>query len=821
MPNHAIVLGLDRYATDLSSLDGPVADAQAFACWLLSSREVAAGDLRLGLLPGSTSPPEPPLLAACPRVGTTLGDIDRLLVGLYKSPPANIGRLYFFFSGHGAASSNPAYAQEAICLQGFAEDAWMNALELSSLLGLLNAVPARQRFIFIDGCRNVAYTDEVRFGALSLRPRPAAGQRRNYVMRATGPGRQAAEIDGRGLFARQLCEGLAGAGTAKRWDPAAAGGDGGYIVRWSALGSHVSAQVESHHAARRHEQLIYLEGEHPANEDPELAQFGARHFAPSKLAVRLEQPATPPLQTMVCLRRNDSVDDELSREMPASGQIEFDVPPSAWVLWARASGWRAKPKFKAVAIYAERVDESIALVPDEPATSLPADPRPGMSALPPGAGRDASLSIRVNGQPVLDVRPPVRVTVRRESGEVVVDPVTQAAVTLAPGVYRVRLDLPGGASTEASVLLSPGESEPLDLALPDITTPALARTLAAGHKPPPVHGSAMPSEMLGPLAAPSVATVAAIAVAQAVQAYSYGLGALGIGRRWSLDDAIGVEALTADERDPDTAPAHGVRLLPPRARLWRMRVGSSEPTAGRLVATHADVPIASASLAVEPGGYWLQFRDTDRRRRAGFKLATLVLAQHVTLVVRQQLRAGSVMLMQFAVRRDPAQRLQIQLGLVEGEALQRARAAGRDPLVDPTLRGLLRGDWFEPFSALLAASALLERGDDARAMFDALLAILAEREVRGPDVAVLKAAQAARDGDDARATALIRDALGMGLAPIVDALLEHLYVLARRLGQRGEQVDWIAEKLGQSVGHPLWTLRREDDKRMSGKPDLG
>jgi hypothetical protein len=758
--------------------------------------------------------------------------------------------MYFFFSGHGAASSNPAYAEEAICLQGFAEDAWMNALELSSLLGMLNALPAYQRFVFIDGCRNATYTDEVQFGTLALRPRPAKGQRRNYVMRATGPGRKAAEINGHGLFARQLCEGLAGAGAAKRWDPTAADGEGGYVVRWSALGGHVASRVESDHAAQRHEQLIYLEGEHPANEDPVLACFGSKHFGPSRISVRLEQPPKPPERTRVFLRRNDSVDDDLSQELPATGQIEFEVSPSAWVLWARASGWRSLPKSKALAVYEDLVEERIALVPE--VSGPPPSVGPRQSTLDPpiadGDGRatlpgsdfrstdtshtfdigelvadepmSSSLSIRIRGQPVPDVRPAVRVTVRRESGETIIDPVAEATVSLKPGVYRVQLELPGGASSEASVLLSPGELEVLELALPDITAPALARTLVAGHKPLPVDGIAMPSEMLGPLAAPSAATVAAIAVAQGVQAYTHGLIGLGLGQRWGLDDSVGVEVLAVDEREPGEELAAGIHQLPPRARLWQMRVTNDAPAAGELKATHADAPITSLSLALKPGGYWLQFRDTDRRRRAGFKLATQVLPQHVTLVVRHQVRTGGVALMQFAVRRDPAQRLRIQLDLVQGEALQRARAGGRDPLADPAVLALVRGAWFEPFSALVAASALLERGNEAQAQFDALLAVLLDREVRGPDVAVLQAAQATRLGRDDKATALIRDALGMGMAPMVDALLERLDAEARRLGQTGARTDWIAEKLSQSVGHPLWTLRREDDNGRSGDPDL-
>lgn len=824
MPNHAVVIGIDRYATDLTSLDGPVADAQAFASWLLASGEVAPANLRLGLLPGAFSPADPTALAGCPRIGTTVAGIDKVLGELLKAPPADIGRFYFFFSGHGASSANPAYPEEAICLEGFTDDASIHALELSSLMSVLNAIPAEERFILLDGCRNAVFSDEVRFGVLSWRPRPAKGQRRNYVLRATGPGRKAAEVEGRGLFARHLCEGLQGAGSAKRWDPAAADGDGGYTVRWRALAQYVAAKVMEHRAAQRNEQLTFEEGEHPADADPQLASFAATHFGTSRIAVQLTAPTTPPDRTRVFLRRNDSNDPDLGNELPAGGRIEFEVPPSAWVLWAQAAGWRAQPRSKLVHAYDERVDEAIALVQEPPARTVGAPttliPTLGSHALPAAAAPatgDGRLRLMLYGMPLSAVRPPVRVAVRRESGDVVADPVMGDELMLPPGVYRVRLDLAGGEWSESSVLITPGDDETLSLSMPDTTTSALVRTMAACNKPPPGHGFAIPSEKMGTLASPSVATVAAIAVVQAVNGTEGGLVSLGIGRRWTVDEAIGIEVLIADEResiDPGETFA-------PRARLWQMQVRNGAPVVGELVAMNPQAPIESASLVVEPGGWWLQFRDQNHKRRAGFKLATQVLPGHVTLVVRHQLPSGTVSLHQYAVRRNAPDRLAIQRSVVEAEAFQRARAAGRDPVADPTVRGLAQGEWFEPFSAMVAAAALLERGEAGAAMFEQVLQMLDRHDIRGSDVTVLRAAQAARQGHDELAAALIRDALGIGQAPIVDALLERLDAEARRLGIVGERATWIAEKLQQTVGHPLWTLRREDDKRKSAEPDAG
>lgn len=837
MANHAIVIGIDRYATDLTSLDGPVADAQAFASWLLDSKEVAPADLRLGLLPGAFSPAAPTALAACTPIGTTVAALNKVLVGLLNDPPADLGRLYFFFSGHGAASNNPAYPQEAICLEGYTDEETNNALEVSSLMSVLNAIPAVERFVMIDGCRNKVFADDVVFGVLSKRPRPAPGQRRNYVLRATGPGRKAAEVDGRGLFSRHLCDGLRGLGSAKRWDPAAGegeDGEGGYVVRWDTLTQYVAEKVNATRAAQRHEQLTFVEGEHPADADPVLASFAPTHFGNSRVKVRLADPAVPPASTLIVLRRNDSTEPDRRQTMSAAGSAEFEVPPSVWILGAQVSGWTAAPKSTRVPVYDAHVETDVRLRRHEPIdvtretardtirdttrdTTPIFSPGAALQTRPPARPTPTGrLRLRLGGMALSQVRPPVRVSVRKESGECVADLVTVDELTLPAGAFRVRLDLPGGESSETEVLLTPDDDEVADLAMPDTATAALARTLMAARKPLPAGGFAVPSEAMGPLASTSVATMGAIAIVQAANGGSGGLTGLGIGRTWmDTPGAIGVEAMIADEREAiDPNETHA-----PRARLWRTHSHDPLPFVGELRPSNAPA-IESCGIVVEAGAWWLQLRDQNRQRRAGFKLATQVLPGHVTLVIRHQLASGRVNLHQYAVQRDAPERLPIQRSLVTAEAFQRARAAGRDVVVDPAVRSLASGEWFEPFSAMVAASALLERGDAGAALFEQVLQQLVARDIRSVDVKVLLAAQASRQGHDDRAAALLRDALGLGQAPIVDALLERFDAGIRRLDLGdSETTRWIARKLEQTVNHPLWTLRREDDRRPSAEPD--
>jgi hypothetical protein len=388
-------------------------------------------------------------------------------------------------------------------------------------------------------------------------------------------------------------------------------------------------------------------------------------------------------------------------------------------------------------------------------------------------------------------------------------------MVLGQGLYRVRLDLPGGLWTETPLLIRSGDNEALDVPLPDATTDALRQILAAGGKSAPVDGFAEPSKLLGKLVAPTAATVAAIAVVQSVQNYQGSLSSLQLGQRWATGADIGIEMLIVDER----SSANLAEATKQHVRLWWMRVTNSAPVAGALVQRNPAVPIASTSLVVGIGGLWLQLRDVDRGRRAGLKLATHVFPEHVTLVIRNPSSSGPVPLLQFAVRRDPPNRNALQLGVVQGEAVQRARAAGRDPMADPAVLALLEGKWFEPISALVAGAALLERGDEAKGMFAELLERLGEHHIQGPDVAVLRAARATHDSQHNQAAQFIRDALEMQQVPIVRSLLERLDSEVNRIGDTGEAAKWVEQKLSETIDHPLWTLRREDDKRRSGKPD--
>jgi hypothetical protein len=822
MPNLAIVVGIDKYWTALNGLTGAVADAIELASWLLGSGEVAAERIYLGLHPDLHSPPVPPALAASPVFEPTLDGLDALLTDLVDNPPADVERLWFYFSGHGASSSNPAYVAEAICLKDFTDHAHRKALEIASLRGVLNGIPAERRFVLIDGCRDQVFRDDIRFGTLSRQPRAAPGVPRNFELRATSAGRTAVEAGGRGLFGQHLLAGLRGEGGAKRWDPNARDGEGAYIVHWRALSGFVAERV-SKPGGLAPDQLVTDMGERPANDDPELARFDPDTFGRLKLYVHLRQPEPSPVGARIWARRNDSLDEEIAD--PASANpVTLELVPSAWVVFAKCEGYRSRPRQKAIAVYENGIALELELEPKSPAPLLPHAKQPHLDILaarglakrePPRLGAGFGiLEIFAAGCRIDALNPPLRVSIFHETGALEIEYPFPQPLALKPGVYRVRLELPDGSADEQMAGIEAGESDELRFRLPERRGGALTAALAVANKPPPREGLIQPSEPLGWLAGASLVTVASIAWGQAVQHFVGDLAQLGLGDGWQEDGRPGVQIVIANDEASDT----GQRLaLTPKVYLWRM-FETNRGDHRRLLAANPAVPISSARFPVEPAGYWVELEDADGRRRSGFKLATAVLPGHATLVVRHPVAAGRVEVLQFAVplaaSHDFESRRYLTNGLVHAEALQRARLHGRDPLSDPTVAGLARGDWFEPFSALLVAAALLDRSvaeEAARTMLETLFTRLKALDAPLADLSILMGAVAERAGDPVSARMHFATALALRQAPVVDKLLD---AFARGLdahGFTGEVRDWVAEKTRQAVSNPLWTLRREDD----------
>jgi hypothetical protein len=797
----AIVIGIDRYESDLVSLKGAVADAFDVATWLIDSGAVAKERLHLGVLPADWSVPEPPTLAGCPRFEPCLDGLDDLLINLRKDSLGNVDRLFFTYSGHGAASSNPVYRAEALCLAGFAEGKWRKALELASLMQTLKALPVETRFIWIDGCRDPVKADTAQFGRLSESPAPDDAIPRDYVLRATPAGRKAAEASGRGLFTRHLIQGLAGAGAAKRFDPELARGAGGYAVRWLSLVEHVTTSVAALPAAQRREQLVTRVDEAPGHEDPCLATFEAGAFPDEEVevSVTLSYPGSP-VNTEVIARRDGSA-DEATLHLESGKAATLRLAPSAWTILARAPGYRTIPKQFALPVYGPGLTRAFELQPVPRAvggTTFGFGKRPPAPSAPDTGSGPATLNIRIGGWPPSVLSPRPRIRIRQDSGRVIENAVLSDRVELGPGLYIVSLETPDGRNKEVPVALEADEDGRVDLDWPASSTPPYQQLLDQLGRGQEVPGVSMPSEAAGLLLGASMGTAAILGVGRRVSCIGGSIDQLGLGLAWQSHVDEGVSAIIAMEEE-GCAPE-------PRVRLWAMQATNHDQSA-RLRLNTLVPAIAEAALPAAPGHYWLELRDADREERRGFTLATRVLPGHVTLVVRAENGLG-VDLVMVAARRQPDDLGFLLRSLVNGEALQLARASGRDPIQEPLVRELADGRWFEPFSAIVAGAALVGREGPAIELLAAIIGRLDAAEIGGPDVLMLKAALA--DDKDTERT-LVREALDTGVAPVADKLLQRLETATRRFRLFGPTQQWIAEKRAQSTGHPLWTLRRHDD----------
>lgn len=794
MPSLAIIIGVDRYEPEINRLEGAVGDAHDIALWLLQSRLVVPSELQLGLHRHEDSPPLPDELMACPTFEPSLDGLDDLLTVLLKDLP-QLDRLIFAYSGHGAASSNSVYDAEALCLAGFTAQKWQRALELQSLLQTLRAFPAAERFVWIDGCRNEVTNEAAQFGRLGVAPPRDEAVLREYILRATPLGRKAAETGKRGLFTRYLVEGLKGAGAAKRWDPVLFDGNGGYAVRWNALADYVTEAVAQLPAAQRREQLVSRSGESTGNTDPLLASFQANAFAKEEVEFTVVGGAQA---TATLHGRRDQHIDVVQEIMTAGVALTVAVPPSGWTFHVQSPGHHSTPLYRAFAVYGPGLSGAFELVRDEP-------DRSGAENAPGPTG----IRISVAGRPVEELMPQPRIAVLQDSGAVVQTILFKSEIELEPGLYRVRIEAAGGQATQVSVPVVDGAMSPVQLPAPERVDEGAANLLARLGKPTLGDGFALPSEAAGELLGVSLATTALLAAGRRIidaggSLLQLQLNLNGIEGAWS-----GLAVLLTDSR------MNGKSDLP-RARLWRMRT-TNDGAAVDLRQSGAEEAIASGARDVERGYWWLQLRDENRDQRRGFKLATAVFPDHATIVLRDRLAEGGVAILQFAVRQAPADLRAALQNLARAEDLQRALGAGRSPLADPQVAGLAAGAWFEPFSALVAGSALLDSGKAGSQLLQQLLARITDQGLDGPDVAMLRAG-AAEDMDYQRTMA--QDVLGMKAAPIIDRLLARLDITSQRFGLFGKEQRWLAEKRKQSVGHRIWTLRREDDERRSGKPDV-
>lgn len=822
----AIVIGIDNYGSSRASLKGPVADAIAFSEWLLTTG-YPAEQLYLGLLSNENSAPLPRGLADCPTFDPTLIGLQRLLnplLPLDTGPlPDPLDRLWCFFSGHGASSSSPYYVENAICLKDFEFGLWSAALELGSLRQVLTSIPARERFLLIDGCRDHVMVGAPLFGRLSPPNRPP-GARANYEFYATADGRKTIEKRGegdvvRGIFSRHLVDGLRGVGAAKRWS----GDSEQYVVNWSTVKSYVSARVAEDTATDpATQQLVMSGGEAPVS-DPLLATIAADAVAPTTVTVTLDTPLIVPLGTRLIARRTGSSDEDIETEWQ-DASISLKLPPSTWQLTVRASDWRAQPKMLTIHAYNDAISavlsmEQYTTVPNIEATHVLGTERWREDAMAKSSNRSlpGGFTLTIAGQAISAMRPAPTVDLRRENGEQV--PSGADWQQLDPGIYRLHVESAVGVVTETMVSVEAGTVVIVDLVMASVATTGMLAVAEAADIPVCADGRILPSEDLGWLTG-SLATTVAIKASKAAQGATDRMAELGLDIDWP-DGGEGVQFVIADE-----AGNGNVSTELPHARLWRM----FKTNGGIHAAMHRGLPagvLTTARLPAPKGGYWFQLQAPDMGT-AGFKVATLVAPGHRSLVIRHLVAVGRVELLQFALPLkmpdatvDWSAIQGITSALVEAEAIQHALMRGIDPLAIAAVDVMLAGAWTEPLTGWAVAARLLERSDaGAVTLLDRLVSGGAiDRLGATTEAAIIHGMRAERTGNHDAAKAHFDAAVAAERVPVVYRLMKILVEAMERHAIKGEVPRWLRAKARQAVDHPLWTLRRADDRLDEEVPD--
>ena len=829
MSDHALVVGVDAYESAWAgaALDNAVGDALAFAEWLVDQGGLAPKNILLALAPGQDSPATPAKLAAATELGAPTYNLLNDVVGALPDQLGEVERFFFYFAGHGVSFRNGILLLEAMCCADYRPSRTMASLTVASLAQELRFLKAREQFLIIDACRDHPGGPPAIAGQISP-GREGSGRSPQFVLQATSAGDRAAAT-GRGAarkqgaFTRALLAGLNGNGAAKRW----CSEKETYAVFWSSLASEVCASVERRaiDVGDGTIQVPQPGGQHGAL-DPVLAEYEAAAFAPQSLEAEIA-PAPSPASAQIEWQRVEG-GFESGFEPAPTGRVKLMLPPSSYNLRARAPGHVGRPKLIKVPLYGPVKAQTLTLEPDPAAGPAPPNTTPVMWPIGTGNshlwrkpvhhhyGPDPPLpemkAAQAPARAALTIYcadPLVALSIGTLGGqEVVAGALSISALALSPGNYRAAAVGADGRAVQEDVALDPGEREDIELAPPP--DPAVAALVGRSGR---VTEALFVSEWLDPVAGATLATLALISVAHALLRLPLPTEIPQLGRAWSEARPPGLHLIAIDERASGPAPQR-------KLRLWRMRHPNT-PVVAVTAAVHPELPIVEAAATIRPGNYWLEFQDVDRTSRAGFKLATAVLPDALTVVLEHVRTDGSIELQQHLIR-SAASPLAVLQSLRSAEVVQRALATDRFHAAGPALGRLAEGCADAPFAAALAAFGLLDpwMAPKRDGMADWLTADwFAEHAATAHslvDAAVLAADLAERSGREARP--LWAAAIARGAAPVSVRALEELIDAARRHRIFNRDQRWLAEKRKQTVPHPLWVVRREDDLRPGDTP---
>jgi len=725
MESHAIVIGVDGYDPAIGKLEGAVSDALGFAAWVTGPGGVPAANLRLLLAPDPAALP-PALPAGVSAFSPVSGRKIRETIGGLRGTEGK--RLYFYFAGHGVAF--PQWPDDPMLVPPEFIDPYYHANDLLGFKDLFNRLgdlTFQEQVCLIDACRDFAlpsYEPVIPSGA---RFRLEERKSRQYVLFSVAPGQKAAET-GQGIWTRTLLDGLEG----RDYRPVKAGNSAQapFEVRLDDLADWVCGEVKLRvrkkflkDAARYVQTPEYHRD--PQGGDPLMAVFTEETVPRARLRVFVEPSRAHPTcrvavtQYVPTLRREFEI--QASPGPPLPVPASFTLPPSSYSIRAEAERFVVARRGWTV------FDDSIVrLTLDEVLDETPPDD--GFPGGPGQVTRGGHLSYgvpvtRSAGSGTLVVASPdaaVWIEVLDDRRKVVHQAVGSFELAgLQPGIYRVRLSLPGAASNEETVEVRSGAATRVRPSPPATRLGAVVvdrlRGLGIGIEERDgavdfVH----PSEALGPVAGARLASLLAFASCAAQRSETgilERLRSIGVHRVAAASSGLLVLVGTgADETEAGLASFLAECRLNLRDRDGRItELRDFEPLPGLPAAAQRSLDIPEAGVLTAE----LRLPGMARTR---YSLA--ILPERLTTFIAVAEADGTVEVQQYLLRLpgrsgsmspEDAIRGVRRLGLA-----QSFYAAGRQDAAlaasGPLLQELLKGHWIEPLLGCLAGYGLVRIG---------------------------------------------------------------------------------------------------------------
>jgi hypothetical protein len=484
MESFAIVIGVDRYDPRIGKLESAVSDALGFAAWATRAGRVPVANLRLLLEPDPDAvlPALPPGVAGFSPVSRR--KIKETIRDLGETLPAEGGeRLYFYYAGHGASfpekSEDPLFILPEFVDREIDDE---GILPFKDLLHRLGALAFREQICLIDACRDFGLPEYELVTLSGVRRRLAERKARQYVLYSVSAGQRAAESEyGGGIWTRVLLDALEG----RDYRAVIPGGtaQSPFEIRLDHLASLIRRDVETRTGRMpkaRHIQMPEYDRDR-RGDNPLLAVFTEETVPQAKLRVFVDPPLahqTCKVSVMLYVPGWGELLKTASPPPPLRVPVGFELFPLSYSIRAEAErfvlasrGWTVLDD-PLVRLTLEKMPPGseyipLPLAPPDEFLGGPVDVTRGggdggLAQIERGRSRGTSFSSGVfpNGSGALLVSSPdaaAWIEVLDARRKVVHQAVGSFELgDVQPGIYRVRLHLPGAEPSEETVEVRPG-----------------------------------------------------------------------------------------------------------------------------------------------------------------------------------------------------------------------------------------------------------------------------------------------------------------------------------------------------------------------------